>query len=153
MIEVFQIYPQPPVLYPLGNFVNLSSTEVHVVVGGTANITCSYPIYRDHTLPLISINNGSYVSIDELPQSRYNDTVVPNSNGDLCTLTLFYHHVTVSDNGTSYRFFLFIGSSRETESDTVRLYVHKPEDPPNSQCRLCVPLVHVCMYTRMCVSS
>ena len=118
------------------------------MVGGTANITCSYPIYSDHSLPLISINgNKIYESINELPQSRYNFTTVPNSDGTLCTLTLFYHNVTATDNSTSYRFLLFIGSSREIESDPVRLYVHKPEDPPNSQCRLYVPPVHLYMYT------
>ena len=131
--------------------MNISSTEVYVEIGGIAKIICSYPIYLDHSYPLIRINGSDYATVNEvrrLPQSRYSIAAVPNSDGTLCTLTLSYRNVTASDNGTSYRFLVFIGSSRETESDTVRLYVHEPEDPPNSQCRLCVPPVHmyVCLY-------
>ena len=127
--------------------MNLSTTEVCVEIGGTARIICSYPIYSDHSYPLISINGSGYATVNEvrrLPQSRYSIAAVPNSDGTLCTLTLSYHNVTASDNGTSYRFLVFIGSLSETESDPVRLYVHEPEDPPNSQCRftLCIPPVH-----------
>ena len=121
---------------PPDSLLTLPSTEVHVIVGETARISCSYPIYSGHSYPLIKINNGRYISISDIrrmPELGYTASAVPNSDGSQCTFTLSYNGVRDSDNGTSYRFLVFIGGPLETESAPVVLFVHEPEVPPSCE--------------------
>jgi hypothetical protein len=119
-----------------GSLLTLPSSEVHVTVGETAKISCSYPIISGHSYPLIKINNDRYISVSDIrrmPELGYTASAVPNSDGSQCTFTLSYNGVRGSDNGTSYRFLVFIGGPLETESAPVVLFVHEPETPPSSQ--------------------